>query len=117
MIGMRLLSFQKRARLRAVLAIGHHVRMVGGTLLRGRKSPHSLPLSRRERGDTIALDHSIHDTDGPMGVGGHVGIVRDQDDGDALGVEPLEHPQDFNARVRIEVARRLVGQEERGPID
>ena len=52
-----------------------------------------------------------------MGVGGHVRIVRDQDDGDALGVEPLEHPQDFNARVRIEVARRLVGQEEHGPID
>jgi hypothetical protein len=86
MIGMRLLSFQKMARLRAVLAISQ------GALLRGRKSPHSLPLSQTERGDTIALDHSIHDTDGPMGVGGHVGIVCDQDDGDALGVEPLEHP-------------------------
>ena len=40
MIGMRLLSFQKRARLRAVLAISR------GTVLRGRKSPWPLSLSR-----------------------------------------------------------------------
>ena len=65
----------------------------------------------------IALDHSVHDANGPMGVGGHVGIVRHQDDGDSLGVELLEHPQDFDARVRIEVARRLVGQQQARAID
>ena len=52
-----------------------------------------------------------------MGVSGHLGIVRHQDDGDSLGVELLEHPQDFDAGVRIEVARRLVGQHQRGAVD
>ena len=51
-----------------------------------------------------------------MGVGGHLGIVRHQDDGDSLRVELLEHPQDFDARVRIEIAGGLVGQNEHGPI-
>ena len=52
-----------------------------------------------------------------MGVSGHLGIVRHQDDGDSLGVELLEHPQDFDARVRIEVAGGFVGQHQRGTVD
>ena len=55
--------------------------------------------------------------DRAMGVGGHLGIVRHQDDGDPLGVELLEHPQDFDAGVRVEVAGRLVGQDQRRAID
>jgi hypothetical protein len=43
--------------------------------------------------------------------------MRYQDDGDSLRVELPEHSQDFGARVRIEVARRLVGQHERGAVD
>ena len=53
---------------------------------------------------------------GARRIGRHVGIVRHQDDGDPLRVELLEHPQDFDAGVGIEVARRLVGQDQRGPI-
>ena len=65
----------------------------------------------------VALDRSVHDADGPMGVGGHLGIVRHQNDGDPLGVELLKHSQDFDARMRIQIACRLVGQNERGAID
>ena len=65
----------------------------------------------------VALDHSIDDADGPMGVSGHLGIVRHQNDGDSLGVELLEHPQDFDARVRIEIAGGFVGQHQRGTVD
>jgi hypothetical protein len=60
----------------------------------------------------VTLDHSIDDADGPMGVSGHLGIVRHQKDGDSLGVKVLEHPQDFNARVRIKVSGRFVGQQQ-----
>ena len=52
-----------------------------------------------------------------MGKGGHAGIVRHQHDGDSLGVELLEHPQDLDAGVGIEVAGGLVGQDQRGTID
>ena len=52
-----------------------------------------------------------------MGVGRHLRIVRHQDHRDPLGVELLEHPQDFDAGVRIEVAGRLVGQEQGGVVD
>ena len=65
----------------------------------------------------IALDSSVHDANRPMGISGYVGIVRHQYDGDPFGVELLEHPQDFDARVRIEVAGRLVGQKQCGAID
>ena len=51
-----------------------------------------------------------------MGVGRHLGIVRHEDDRDPLGVELLEHPQDLDAGVRVEVAGRLVGQHQRGVI-
>ena len=34
-----------------------------------------------------------------------------------LGIELLEHPQDFHAGVRIEVARRLVGQQQGRSVD
>ena len=83
----------------------------------GRRSRHGgfrLPpvLPRR-----IAFDDTIDDMDDPIRVGGHVGVVRHQDNRDVLGVEPLEHPQNVDAGVRIEVARRLVGQEEHGAVD
>ena len=55
--------------------------------------------------------------DRAVGEGGHLGIVRDENHGDPLGVELLEHPQDFHAGVRIEVARRLVGQQQGRAVD
>ena len=49
-------------------------------------------------------------------VGRHVGIVRYQDDGNPFRVELLEHPQNLDARVRIEIARRFVGKDQRRAI-
>ena len=63
------------------------------------------------------LDPAVHNVDRAMCVGGHLGIVRHQHDGDPFGVELLEHPQDFHAGVRIEVAGRLVGQDQRRVVD
>ena len=49
-----------------------------------------------------------------LGVGGDRGVVRHQDDRDAvLGVELLEHAEDLLAGLRVEVAGRLVGDQER----
>ena len=52
-----------------------------------------------------------------MGVGGHFWIMRHKDDGYSGLVELLEHVQDFNTGVRIEVARRLIGENERRAIN
>ena len=40
-------------------------------------------------------------------------FVRHDDDGVAVGVEVAEEIEDFAAGLRIEVARRFVGEEER----
>ena len=47
----------------------------------------------------------------------HVQFVGDHDDGDALVVEFLEHAHDFDARLAVEVAGRLVGQQQRRLVD
>ena len=46
----------------------------------------------------------------------HVQLVGDHDDGDALVVELLKHAHDFDARAAVEIAGRLVGEQERGLI-
>ena len=58
-------------------------------------------------------NQSVGNVDGAVGAGGHPGIVRHQQDGDALAVETPEHPQNLLPRPRIEVARRFIGQNER----
>ena len=52
-----------------------------------------------------------------MGINGYIRIVRDEYDRDSLGVELLKHLQDFDAGVRIEVARGLVGQHQGRLVD
>ena len=52
-----------------------------------------------------------------MRVSSYLGVMRYQDDGDSLGVELLEHLKDFDARPRIEIARRLIRQNERRAVD
>ena len=64
------------------------------------------------------FDEAILDANDPLGVLRHVGIMGDEDDGDAVGaVELLEHLEDFLAGARIEVAGRLVGEEHPRPVD
>ena len=49
---------------------------------------------------------------------GDVGLVRDEHDGDAaLAVQPLEDAHDLDAGARVEVAGRLVGEEQRRLVD
>ena len=72
---------------------------------------------RRRPRCVVALDQAVDDANRAMGEGRHLGVVRHQDHGDPLGVELLEHPQDFHAGVRVEIAGRLVGQDQRGMID
>ena len=73
------------------------------------------PLAARPLGRLF--DKPVGNADCAMCVARHFGIVRNQDDRDSLGVQPLEHPQDLVAGAGIEVARRLVGQQERRPVD
>ena len=65
----------------------------------------------------IVGNQSIDDVDRAIGISGDIGIVRHQENGDSFSIQLLEYPQDFHACMRIETARRLVGQEECGMID
>ena len=56
--------------------------------------------------------------DDAPGVAGDLVFVCDQDDGQPLlAVELLEHVEDLDAGARVEVAGRLVGEEEGGVVD
>src|SRR3954447_12075774 len=73
---------------------------------------------RAVRAEGAGLDQAVADADGPPGGVRDVRVVRHQDDGDPLlRVELLEHLEDLLARARIEVAGRLIGEQERGVID
>src|SRR5437879_5264175 len=64
------------------------------------------------------LDQAIAHTDGPPRVTGDAGVVRYDDYRKPFrAVEPLEHVQDFLARLGIEVARRFIGEQDRGLVD
>ena len=55
------------------------------------------------------------EVDGARGAGGGVRVVGDHDDGLAvLAVERLEEAEDFVAGFAVEVAGRLVAEEQRG---
>ena len=65
----------------------------------------------------IVHDQPVGDMDRAIGVCRHLGVVSYEDDSHAMNVQPLEHPQDLVAGMRIEIAGRLVGQQQRGVID
>ena len=48
-----------------------------------------------------------------LGRGGDLGVVGDEDDRPAAGVELAEDGQDVGAGAAVEVAGRLVGEDER----
>ena len=75
-----------------------------------------LTVSRQRRPTPPAWRPSrpaVADGDRAMGVGGDVGLVGDEDDGVAGLVETREHAHDFDAGLRVEVAGRLVGEQDR----
>ena len=80
--------------------------------------PYSAGRRRRFDAKRPRLDQAVTDADRPLRVIGDVGIVRHQDDGDPLVlIQLLEHPQHFFAGARIEVAGRLIREEQRRMID
>ncbi len=46
----------------------------------------------------------------------NVRLVRDQHDRQALVVQFLQHIDDLNGGTAVEIARRLIGQQDRGPV-
>ena len=49
---------------------------------------------------------------------GEVGVMRHQDDGQSLAaVELLKRGHDFGRGLRVEIPGRLVGEQNRGPVD
>src|SRR5207245_5641403 len=62
----------------------------------------------------VALDAAVLQADDPGGVGGDVGLVGDQDDSPALGVELGEEGHHLGGGGAVEVAGGLVGQEQGG---
>ncbi len=77
----------------------------------GSGSPGQATIWSRHR--LVAGDLAVGDADDAVGVFGDAQVVRDEDDGDAaLRVQPLEQAHDLRAGLRVEVARRLVGQDD-----
>ena len=86
-------------------------------------------VGRRQRGELvggdpaachrlISNDPAISKGDEPRGVLGDVGLVCDQEHRDAaLRIQPLEDLHDLDARARVEVAGRLVRQDDGGFVD
>src|SRR5262245_55854382 len=63
----------------------------------------------------IRDDPPVPHRDATRERGGDLVVVCDDEDGRALGVQLLEEGEDLPARVRVEVAGRLVGEDDRGP--
>src|SRR5205814_1681774 len=60
---------------------------------------------------------AIANTNNPASMTRHVLLVRDHDNGVALVREVLEQSHDLDAGFGIEVAGRLVGEKDGGPVD
>ncbi len=69
------------------------------------------------RGDVVGGDGAVADGDDAVGVLGDVGLVGDEDDGVALGVEIVEEGHDLVAGLGVEVSGGLVGEDDGGMVD
>ena len=65
----------------------------------------------------VVDDQAVAHPDDPLGVLGDVVFVGDHDDGLARVVEPAEHLHDLVAGLGVEVARRLVGEDDVRVVD
>ena len=57
---------------------------------------------------------AVLDANDPLGAPGHFGVVRDEHNGVTRAVKLVENFKDFTACFFIEIAGRLVGQDQRG---
>src|SRR6478736_921705 len=62
----------------------------------------------------VAFDQAVAQAHDAVRVRRDVVLVRDQDDGVALGVQVAEHRHDLGAGLAVEVAGRFIGQDDRG---
>ena len=65
----------------------------------------------------VAGDDAVADGDDAVGELGDVGLVGDDDDGVALGVELVEEGHDLVAGLGVEVSGGLVGEDDGGVVD
>ena len=80
------------------------------------KIPGSLVLLNREYRfchECVILDLPVAQANDPACVQSDILFVRDQDDGISLAIEFFEEVHDLDARGRIEVSGRFVGEEDR----
>ena len=68
-------------------------------------------------GRQVAVDAAVLHADDPLGVAGHALLVGDQDDRLPFRVELIEQGQDVLAGLAVEVAGRLIGQQDAGIAD
>src|SRR5450631_1153245 len=61
----------------------------------------------------IAGDHAVLDVNHAMRVLRDVAFVGDQDDRVSLGLQAIKQRHDLNTGLRVQVARRFVGQDDR----
>src|SRR5882672_3526017 len=67
---------------------------------------------------SAGTDQAVVNADSSLGVLSDAGIVSNENDRDPLVlVELLKHGQHFLAGARIQIARRLIGKEQRRMID
>jgi len=71
---------------------------------------------RRCRGTLLDQEAVLHTQDPRRAVRDAL-VVRDGHEREALGLQLLEQGEDVGARARVEVARRLVGEDHRRPRD
>ena len=67
--------------------------------------------------EVVAGDDAVADGDDAVGVFGDVGLVGDEDDGVAVGVELVEEGHDLVAGLGVEVSGGLVGEDDGGAVD
>ena len=68
-------------------------------------------------GGLVGEDLAVADVDDAMSVFGDVGLVGDEHDGVALGVERVEEGHDLDAGFGVEVAGGLVGEDDGRAVD
>src|SRR5690349_7686713 len=65
----------------------------------------------------VLYDGTVPEQDAAPRVACHIGVVGDDDDGDALAVELAQKAHDVGRRLAIERTRGLVGQQQLGIVD
>ena len=103
-------------RISSRIAIGRRRRIIS-------PPPARIANGGRRLADGVLLDGQIGQhlavlhADDPPGVAGDVRLVRHHDDRLPGVVQLVEQAEDFLARAAVEIAGRLVGQQDRGLVD